>query len=83
MEIPGAWVRLYSDIPCLSSLMFKFFMWGIEPALSLLYVPSTGKGRERLLLLLKPSSCFVFNVNSVFRNVLPVADLTSQPNSLK
>lgn len=41
MEISGAWVRLYSD---LSSLMFKFIMWGTEPTLSLLYMPSTGSG---------------------------------------
>lgn len=44
MEISGAWVRLYSDILCLSSLMFKFIMWGTEPTLSLLSVPSTGRG---------------------------------------
>lgn len=38
------YLRLYSDIPCLFSLMFKFIMWGTEPTFSLLYVPSTGRG---------------------------------------
>lgn len=42
MEISGAWVRLHSDILCLSSLLFKFIMWGTEPTLGLLYVPSAG-----------------------------------------
>lgn len=47
MEISAAWMRLSSDIPCLSSLIFKSIMWGIEPTLSLVYVPSTGTGMRQ------------------------------------
>lgn len=65
MEISGAWVRLFNDIPCLSSLMFKFIVWRIEPTLSLLYVPSTGTGMREasppaetiLMLCVKCKQC--------------------------
>jgi len=64
--------------------MFESIVWRIEPILSLLYMPSTGiKMGEIFFPLLKLSLCFAYNVNSVFRNVLSVADLTSQPNSFK